>query len=218
MADPSGAAATQAADAAQPQAGTTDPATPDAATTPEAPDAAAEGQAPLDAAALRSELERTRREAAKNRTELKKAQDEIKAAADAKLSDEEKRTARIAELEKQITDKDAALKERVTFAAVVDAAARMGATKPQLIHRLLDTGAIEYDSDGAPTNVDALVKDFMAVNPEFRSAATRASGSADGGARPGASALTRAEIDKMSMDEQQKRWPEIEAFMAAQSR
>jgi len=229
MADTSGAAAAQAADAAQPQAGTTGTTNPPAAgasgvvgTDADSGAAAsadipapAEETTPADLAGLRAELERTRREAAKNRVELKKAQDSIEAARVAGLSEEEKRASRLAALEKQLSDQQAALQERSTYATVVDAAARLGASKPQLIYRLLDHSAIEFDEAGAATNVDALVKEFLAGNPEFRSAAVRASGSADGGARPGISTLTRAEIDKMSPEEMVTRSAEIDAFMAA---
>lgn len=160
-----------------------------------------------------AELAKVRAEAAKYRTENTKLTAAQKAAADAKLSDEEKRTARIAELEAKVIETESKAKDRAVYAAIVDAAARLGAGKPQMIQRLLDPAAIEYDEAGDPKNIDALVSAFLKVNPEFTSTAGRPAGDAGQGAR-GKSTLTAADIKKMKPDEINSRWAEVSEVLA----
>lgn len=168
---------------------------------------------PLDAAAANRELAEARREAARYRTDLKKLQDAQKTADEAKLTEEEKRTARIAELEKTVAEREVALREKTSYAAVVDAAARLGAAKPSMIHRLIEPD-IEFDDDGSSKNVDQLIKDFLKANPEFASTAGRPTGDAGQGAR-GKSSLTVAEIKKLSAAEINARWSEVSAVLAS---
>ena len=167
---------------------------------------------PLDAAAMTRELAEARREAGKYRTDLNKLQAAQKLTDEAKLSDEEKRAARVTELETQLADREKALKEKTSYAAVVDAAARLGAAKPAMLHRLIE-GEIEFDDAGSPKNVDALVKDFLKMNPEFTSTAGHPTGDAGQGAR-GRSALTRDDIKKMKPEEINKRWSEVSEVLA----
>lgn len=168
--------------------------------------------APLDANAATKELAQARKDAAKYRSELAKLQDAQKLAEQAKLTDEEKRTARVTELETQLADREKALRERTGYAAVVDAAARLGAAKPAMLHRLIE-GEIEFEDDGSPRNVDTLVREFLKANPEFTSTAGRPTGDAGQGAR-GKSALTRDDIKKMTPDQINTRWAEVSEVLA----
>lgn len=166
----------------------------------------------LDAEATARELAEARREAAKYRTDLKKLQDAQKVADDAKLSEEEKRAARVTELEAQLAEREAALKEKSSHAAVVDVAARLGAAKPAMLHRLI-AGDIEFDANGSPTNVETLVKEFLRANPEFATTTGRPTGDAGQGAR-GKSTLTRDDIKKMTPDQINARWSEVSEVLA----
>lgn len=160
-----------------------------------------------------AELAKVRAEAAKYRTENAKLTAAQQAADNAKLSEEEKRIARITELEAKLSETESRAKDRALYAAIVDAAARLGARKPQMIQRLLDPAAIEFDDAGEPKNVDALVAAFLKTNPEFASSAGHPVGDAGQGAR-GKSTLTHADIKKMTPDQINARWPEVSEALA----
>jgi septal ring factor EnvC (AmiA/AmiB activator) len=165
----------------------------------------------LNPTVLVREREEARRQAGALRIELKQIKDAQKAAEDATKTEEQKRTERIAELERTLAERETALQERTSYAAVVDAAARLGAAKPAMIHRLI-AADIEYEDDGSPKNVDALVRDFLKANPEFTSTAGRPTGDAGQGAR-GKSNLTRDQIKSMSASEINSRWAEVQEVL-----
>lgn len=165
----------------------------------------------LDPALLVREREEARKDAARYRNELKTLKDAQRAADDATKTEEQKRTDRIAELERTLAERDTALRERASYAAVVDAAARLGAAKPALLHKLIGSD-IEFEDDGSPKNVDALVRDFLKANPEFVSTAGRPTGDAGQGAR-GKSTLTRDQIKAMKPEEVNARWAEVQEVL-----
>lgn len=123
--------------------------------------------------------------------ELEALKQQIKAHDDAKLSDVEKRDARIAELESQNADLLLRHQQATVRNAVATAASRHGAVYPDAAYKLIDLADVEYDSDGAPTNVDRLLADAKKAYPLlFRNP----SGSADG-ASGGAPAVPGASMD-----------------------
>lgn len=110
--------------------------------------------------------------------ELDDLRAKVKASDDAKLSETERLTNRIAELERQHGEAQKALTSERTRNAVQAAATRAGAVNPEVVYRLLDADALELDSDGRPKNVEAAVKALLKENPYL----ARTNGSADGGA------------------------------------
>lgn len=158
-----------------------------------------------DAKKLRSE-NRSLRERLKALEEAKRAEDE------AKLSDQEKQALRLADLERQLAERDRALVERTVLAATVDAASRLGFANPRLAYRLLDQSEVEYDAEGQPTNVDALLRQILKAEPYLVSAHARPSGSIDGGTR-GSAGLTEAQINAMTPDEYAARREEIMTWL-----
>lgn len=123
---------------------------------------------------------------------------ELKAFQDAQLTEAEKATKRISELEAE----NAKLKTDVTAHAIkgafAAAAAKAGAIYPDDVYRLVDLARVEI-ADGQPTNLDALISEIRKARPNyFRAGAGSASsnGSADAGARQGG-APAGVDMDKV---------------------
>lgn len=173
------------------------------------------GQTPEQLAA---ELADARKEAAKYRTENKKLADAAEAAAKAKMTDDEKKAADLAAKEKTLAEREAAATERSVVAEIksIAAAAGVAPAKLALMPRLIDRGDIEFDDSGEPKNIGKLVETLLKEHPDFKGTATAGSGSADGGHRGGKGTLTLDAIKKMSSSEINKRWDEVQDFLAHQ--
>lgn len=116
------------------------------------------------------EIRDARKEAADFRTKLQKIEDKDK-------TESERLTSRLETLEKDNEAKAAALRERDARETVRDAATKAGASDPNLIYRTVK-GDIEFDADGAPTNVESVIKDLKQTAPQlFR----KSTGPADAG-------------------------------------
>lgn len=204
-----GATGTQADPGTQPQAGT--PPT-------QADGGSGEQQAPAAPEAMTlDEAKKLRAEANSLRKRLATLEDAAKEAEEAKLSETERLTRKASDLERQLAERDVALKERTVLASTIDAASRLGFANPRLAHRLLDHAAIEFEADGTPSNVEALLKDLLRAEPYLTSAHAKPMGSIDGGSRGGRTTLTREAIEKMSPAEISARSDEIDAWLASGS-
>lgn len=113
--------------------------------------------------------------------ELDDLRTKVKAADDAKLSETEKLTARVTELEQGHQGAQTALKEARLENAVLVAAHKAGAVDTDAVYRLLDREGVEFDSQGRPHGVEAAVKALLKERPYL----ARTTGSADGGAGNG---------------------------------
>lgn len=116
-------------------------------------------------------------------TELKEARDKLKALEDEKLSDDEKKTARLTEAEKEKAALEAKVAELLTDSALTDAAVQAGATKPAAVSKLADRSTVKRAEDGSVTNATEVVAKVKEAYPELFGDAP--AGSADGGARGG---------------------------------
>lgn len=130
-----------------------------------------------------------RDEAATARAELKALKDQIDAdkakaedEAKNKLSEAERTKAEIADLQRKLTDGDAAARARIARAGLKAAAAAAGAIYPGDIPALVDTDAVKFDREGEPSNTDALVAALKESRPALFKE-PRKPGSFDGGAR-----------------------------------
>ena len=183
------------------QAGTAAGATPAPGATPQTDQTPASPAAPAtdapelgEAGKVALDRERAARQDADKRAkamekELEQLRSERKAAEDAKLSDQERLTKRIAELEQDKVDRDRELQERLVRSDTIVSASRQGFADPEDAFRLLDHSALEYDSDGKPKNLEKLLGDLLKAKPYLASAAARATGSAGGGVRGNGSGL-----------------------------
>jgi hypothetical protein len=166
-------------------------------------------QADIDAATAKAN-----REAAAARTELKTLKD-------AQLTADEKKAAEVKEREEKAAARETAATERLTSAAIREAAAAAGvpAGSLALIPRLIDRADVEYDDDGEPKNVAALVAKLLKDHPQFAatSGGGGGAGSADGGSRGGGKPLTIEEVRKMPAAEINRRWDEVQKVLAKPS-
>lgn len=137
-----------------------------------------------ETAGLKSALEkeRTGRKAADK--QVKDLTARLKKLEDAGKTDDERTTARLAELEGLTTTQAAQLRESKTTLALVSAAIDANAKRPAEAARLVDPAAIEYDDDGNVTNAAEVISAAKARVPElFRGG--KPSGDGDGGSRGG---------------------------------
>lgn len=165
-----GAAQPQAGEPAQPQAGgTTDGQEPVAGTGQEpaaATQSSPENEAPeAKVARLERELADTRREAAANRTKAAALQRDKDAAAQAGMTEAERHEAQ----RKQLEDENRELKGRVQDQAIaqatITAATKLNYRNPELAGRLLTRSELEFDDEGAPKNVERLLRELAAKEP-----------------------------------------------------
>ncbi len=153
-------------------------------TTPTPSAAPAAQPAAVDTDKLTTELAEARREAAKYRTdrkaleaELKKFQDAQRAADDAKLSEQEKMSKRLDELQAALnaasaerTAVEARNRELALQAVVMERAASAGIAANAIgaAYKLLDKDKIDVDDDGRPKDVDKALKTLIEQYPFLR--------------------------------------------------
>ncbi len=186
--------------------------------TPPAPATGAsgsDGEPPLGEAGRRA-LESERQARRDAETRAKTAADELKKLQDAQLSESEKRDKRLAELEREREDWTRERQGIVLERAVERTATKLGFADPADALSLITRSAIEFETDGQPKNLDKLLGDLLKAKPYLAAGRGRPAGGADLGAGgTGTSGLTREQLEKMSPDEINKRWPEVVAAMGA---
>ncbi len=98
----------------------------------------------------------------------------LKAFEDAKLSDTERLTKRIAELERQHTDASRAQQERILRYEAQLAASKLAIVDPDAAVKLMDWSALEYDEAGQPTNIESVLKELVKQRPYLAATAAPA--------------------------------------------
>jgi len=156
MTEQPGAATAQAADGAQPQAGTGAP-------QEGAPEVG--GTTLTDPVALQRELTEARREAAKHRTELARYKDAESAAAEAAKTELQKAIERAEAAEKARDQRDVQLKGFQLRLTTIEAARKMGFRNPEIAHRLISESEVDYTDQGEPKNLDALLAKIAKTDP-----------------------------------------------------
>lgn len=89
----------------------------------------------------------------------------LKARQDAELSDLERAQAEAKEANDRATAAEQRQRDTVLRLAVTVEANKLNLHDPEVAHRLLDLGEVEYDDAGAPTNVEALMKALAKAHP-----------------------------------------------------
>lgn len=171
MAEGAGAPATSGA----PQPGSTDPTT---TTTTRPTQTTPPTSAPTEPGAETSDDEEVRdpkallrtykqlqEQSKAQRAELKRLQDAAKAAEDAKLSESERLTKRVAELEAADKARAQALLERTLAYEIKLQAAGLSIVDPDAAAKLVDLSAIEFDAAGTPQGVDKALKALIKDKP-----------------------------------------------------
>jgi hypothetical protein len=107
-----------------------------------------------------------------------------KTAADAKLSDQDRLSKRVAELEQALADAEVQQQEsRVRYAVAVKAG-EFGLVDQDAVLRLLDWSALEFAEDGRPTNTEKVLKELIKARP-YLAKAPAAAPNINAGARSG---------------------------------
>lgn len=97
-------------------------------------------------------------EAAAYRRKVRELEAKLKQYEEAQLSEQEKLQRRLAELERQQAEWERQRQETVLRYETMLAAQRMGIVDPDAAWRLIDMNAIEFDEDGNPSNLDAVLR------------------------------------------------------------
>lgn len=187
MAENTGAATAQGADATQPHGGATQVHGTDAQQ-PDAGSAESESST-VDVAELQRKLSEFEKDNNKYRKELRERDEAKRKADEAALPERERFEKRERELTQQLEEARSLLREERGKGAVVNAASALGFAKPEQAYALLTYDrSLEFDDDGRPTNVDSALKALLKDNPNLASTFARASGSADLGSKGSAPA------------------------------
>lgn len=200
----------QAATSPEPQAGD---GTPEHESHPERPDRSDRTESiSLD------EARKLRSEAANLRKRLKAYEAEEEKAKEAQLSEQQKLEKRLAELQAEHETVRRQMQERSVNYEVRLQAAQMGIVDPSAAAKLLDWSEIEYDEDGAPTNIPDLLKKLLRASPYL--AGKSGSGAGSLPANPARSASTAPQpitweyLGTITPQEYSARQKEIREFMA----
>ena len=98
-------------------------------------------------------------------------------------TESQKLNEKIATLEREASDKDRQLRDRLTRYEIVRHASRLGFADPEDAYRMIDSDALTFADDGVPTNTEAKLAELLEAKPYLRAAHARVLGSADGGIR-----------------------------------
>lgn len=160
-----------------------------------------------------------RKENASHRTKNKKYEEEEAKRAEAQLSEQQKLEKRAADLQKSYDDALKSHQEYKINAEVRLQAAQLGFADLSDAMRLLDLSAIEYDTDGAPSNVNALLSQLLKAKPYLAGAQSKPAPTSGGATNPPRSqstapqALTWDVISKLTPEQYNARRPEISRWM-----
>lgn len=139
---------------------------------------------PFDPARAKATIEKLRgfeKQSKAQERELAQVRAKLKELEDAKLSETEKTMARVKELETERETWQRERREHFAEKAIIREATALKAKAPDRLLKII-LPDLEYDAEGKPTNVAALLKDLLKDVPEFFNSQN---GSADGGAGNG---------------------------------
>jgi hypothetical protein len=121
---------------------------------------------------VRKALKETNAESAGRRKRLDELEAAERTRQDAALTDAQKTEKRMAELqaklderEREYTAASKAHQERVIRYEVMLKASNLGVVDPDAAVKLMDWAALEFDEDGTPKNVDAVLKQLLKARP-----------------------------------------------------
>lgn len=127
------------------------------------------GQAPetdaFEPERARALIAKLREQERTQQKELSELRNRVKAADDAKLSEQERLTQRLAELERQQADATRSHQERILRYEAQLAANKLHIVDPDAAVKLMDWSTLEYDDAGQPTNIETVLKDLLKTRP-----------------------------------------------------
>lgn len=159
-----------------PGGGTIAPPAPNPTPPPPRPPSESDGSEQWDEARARSLITRLRpfeTQAKQLETELAQVKDELKKRTDAELSESERLTARVKELETAATAAHDRLVEQLLRNAVIVEARKLEYKDDEdaLAYVVLHHAEVERDAEGNPTNIHALLKSAIEHKPHLKATA-----------------------------------------------
>lgn len=144
-----------------------------------------------------AELTSSKSTTAKERDELAA---KLKSIEDANLSEADKLKKQAEEATGKVTAAEAKLRETLTKLEIERAARKLSIVDEDAAYRLLDASKIEYDKEGQPTNIGALLDALVKAKPYLVGSSDGGSGggSSNPGRGRGAGDFTRADLAKMT--------------------
>jgi flagellar biosynthesis GTPase FlhF len=156
-------------------------------------------------------VQQLRREAAENRVKRSEAEKKLKEFEDAQLSEAEKARKEASEAKAQLEQMQSQLKERTIRAEVGALAAKLRLADVDAAYQLMNRGGVEFDEQGAPKNIEALLTSLVKDKPFLVSQSGVTTSTTN---PPRATALTKEQIARMSPDEINSRWDEVQRVLA----
>jgi hypothetical protein len=130
------------------------------------PDTSADSSSAQGAEEQQSGIERKlSAEAAAYRRKVRELEQKLKQYEEAQLSEQEKLQRRLAELERERAEWERNRQETVLRYEIQLAAQRLGVVDTDAAYRLIDLSEVEFDEEGRPTNVDAVVRGLLQKRP-----------------------------------------------------
>lgn len=179
----------------------------------------ASGQAPAGKTFTQDELDRIiaerlqrERDKYKDYDALKQKAAELDKIQESQLSEQEKLQKKLAELERERESWQRERQERTLKYETMLTASRLGIVDPEAAYRLLDTAKLEFAEDGTPKNLEQALKELLKAKPYLAQPAA----SAGSPTNPGRihTSLTLDDIKRMSPEEINRRWAEVQLVLA----
>lgn len=155
-------------------------------------------------------VQQLRAEAARWRTEAQAAKAKATEYEQAQMTEAQRLAAQAATAQAAAEAAQAELRKARAEAAIAREAAKTG-VDPALLTKLVHD-AVEYDANGAPTNIDAAVAAAIQQWPHIKPAPAAP---AVGASNPGRAAkLTIEDVKRMSPEQVNARWDEVQVVLA----
>lgn len=157
-------------------------------------------------------VRKLRAEAAEYRRRLRELENTVRQHEEAKLSETEKLQKRVAELEREQQVYQQERQERTLQYETMLAATRLGIVDPEAAYRLLDVAKLQFNEDGKPVNLVPVLQELVQQRPYLLA---RGGTSPTNPNRPHVG-LTLDDVKRMSPDEINTRWDEVQRVLASQ--
>lgn len=152
------------------------------------PASSAPGEEPAQGAATPQSADTERKlsaEAAAYRRRVRELEAKLREYEEAQMSEQERLRKRLAELEREQAEQLRHRQELVVRYEAMLAAQKLGIVDPDAAYRLMDLAAIEFDDDGRPTNVEAVMRQLLQQRPYLAPQSQLSPSNPATGGRPG---------------------------------
>lgn len=125
-------------------------------------------------------VRKLRAEAAEYRKRLRELEGKVKADEEAKMTEQERLQKRLAELERAQADWERERQEIMLQRHIENAAVKLGIIDAEAAWKLIDLKEVDFDDDGKPKNVEALLKALIQKKPYLANNLARSAGAGNG--------------------------------------